>query len=243
MAQQVMNLTSTREDAGSIPASIWCCRELWWRLAAAALTRPLAWEPPYASGAALKKRKTLAGACEEQQCTFMSGMRPACREKPPQTLPGPSSCGDPRSIGQCGDPGSCQFYFKATFRHWEDNQRACGPAQTSVPRLYLVAVGPHSESRTGASWSSGNEHRSEPKMPVAAHPKAKSWFPSPGLSPRQKAAALPEQPCRTWVCDLGFIWKVGVGVLLPSDHVGFLALTFFSATPMACGSYLARDGI
>ena len=48
MAQQVMNLTSTHEDAGSIPASIWCCRELWWRLAAAALTRPLAWEPPYA---------------------------------------------------------------------------------------------------------------------------------------------------------------------------------------------------
>ena len=31
---------------------------LWHRLAAAALIRPLAWEPPYAACAALKKQKT-----------------------------------------------------------------------------------------------------------------------------------------------------------------------------------------
>ena len=31
---------------------------LWCRLAAVALTRPLAWEPPYAVGAALKRQKT-----------------------------------------------------------------------------------------------------------------------------------------------------------------------------------------
>ena len=31
---------------------------LWCRLAAAALIRPLAWEPPYAAGAALKRQKT-----------------------------------------------------------------------------------------------------------------------------------------------------------------------------------------
>ena len=30
---------------------------LWRRLAATALIRPLAWEPPYASGAALKRRQ------------------------------------------------------------------------------------------------------------------------------------------------------------------------------------------
>ena len=34
---------------------IWCCRELWCRPAAAALILPLAWEIPYAAGAALKK--------------------------------------------------------------------------------------------------------------------------------------------------------------------------------------------
>ena len=30
---------------------------LWWRLAAVALIRPLAWEPPYAVGAALENTK------------------------------------------------------------------------------------------------------------------------------------------------------------------------------------------
>ena len=30
---------------------------LWHRLAATALTRPLAWEPPYAASAALKRQK------------------------------------------------------------------------------------------------------------------------------------------------------------------------------------------
>ena len=48
---------------------IWCCRgvdcrhglalvllQLWCRLAAAAPIRPLAWEPPYAKGGALKKQ-------------------------------------------------------------------------------------------------------------------------------------------------------------------------------------------
>ena len=32
------------------------CRELWHRLAATAPVHPLVWEPPYASGAALKKQ-------------------------------------------------------------------------------------------------------------------------------------------------------------------------------------------
>ena len=33
-----------------------CC-ELWYRLAAAALIQSLSWEPPYAMGAALKRKK------------------------------------------------------------------------------------------------------------------------------------------------------------------------------------------
>ena len=66
-----MNLTSIHEDEGSIPglsvevscgvghrhgsdlALLW----LWCRLVATALIPPLAWEPPYATGVALKRQK------------------------------------------------------------------------------------------------------------------------------------------------------------------------------------------
>ena len=36
---------------------IWCCRELWCRLAAVASIGPLAWEPPCAEDVALKRQK------------------------------------------------------------------------------------------------------------------------------------------------------------------------------------------
>ena len=38
---------------GSAPALLW----LWYRLTATAPIQPLAWEPPYAAGVALKKKK------------------------------------------------------------------------------------------------------------------------------------------------------------------------------------------
>ena len=68
-----------------------CCRELclgrrhgldllllwlWRRLAAAALIRPLAWEPPYAAGAALEKdEKTKKEKRKEKNCSYRSSYR------------------------------------------------------------------------------------------------------------------------------------------------------------------------
>ena len=61
MAQWVGNLTSIHEDVSLIPdltqqvknpTLLW----LWYRLAATALIRPLAWELPHATDAALKRK-------------------------------------------------------------------------------------------------------------------------------------------------------------------------------------------
>ena len=61
MAQRVKNPTSIHEDTGSIPGLAPWVKNLvllwlWCRPAAAVLIRPLAWEPPYATGAALKNK-------------------------------------------------------------------------------------------------------------------------------------------------------------------------------------------
>ena len=56
------NPTRNHEVEGSIPGLAQWVKDLvllwlWHRLAAAVLIRPLAWEPPYAVGAALKRQK------------------------------------------------------------------------------------------------------------------------------------------------------------------------------------------
>ena len=73
VVQQLTNPTSIHEDAGGSLASLrglgsWCCAGcrcgldpellwLWRRLEAMALIGPLAWEPPYAKGLALKRKR------------------------------------------------------------------------------------------------------------------------------------------------------------------------------------------
>ena len=62
MAQWLTNLTRNHDVMGPIPGLAQWVQDLvllwlWYRPAAIALIRPLAWEPPYAAGAPYKRQK------------------------------------------------------------------------------------------------------------------------------------------------------------------------------------------
>ena len=62
MAQRLTNLARNHEVSGLIPGLAQWVKDpvllwLWCRPAAVALIRPLAWEPPYTAGVALKRQK------------------------------------------------------------------------------------------------------------------------------------------------------------------------------------------
>ena len=81
----VRNPTSIHDNVGSIPGLAYCGEDpellwLWYRLLAAALIRPIAWELPYARGCSPKKKK------KKKKIQILEGI-PLCPFLPPCSLP------------------------------------------------------------------------------------------------------------------------------------------------------------
>ena len=75
MAQWVKNLTDIHEDVRLLPGLAQGVKDLvllwlWYRLVVTTLIRPLAWESPYAAGAAIKRKTN--GEVEKPEVQLLS---------------------------------------------------------------------------------------------------------------------------------------------------------------------------
>ena len=89
------NLTRNHEVAGSIPDLDQWVRDpawLWRRLAAVALIRPLAWEPPYTESAALKSKNKKQKKQKTQKTLFIWFDYYVCRKCVLESRGGAVSC-------------------------------------------------------------------------------------------------------------------------------------------------------
>ena len=126
---------------------IWPCCELWWRsqkgsdlallwlwcrLAAAAPIQPLAWEPPYAVGAALKKKKKLGGPGVLQVIKGPSLLRSPSHKSLSSFLPQWLFVGNPA--------GGSWRLLQVPVPHWESPPKA--HPISGAPSLNVA--GPHS---------------------------------------------------------------------------------------------------
>ena len=171
MGMRVRSLASLSGLRSRHCCELWCrfryssdpaLLRLWCRLAAAALIRPLAWQPPHASGAALERRRNLCG-CGPGSGPSESTLTVACLVSPgtwslllpPGLRPGAS----PRLSAQTLSlpPTHCSFFiffapslFSLSGRFFASLSPPCPRLQAHLSFLELKA--PMAELLPSKAW-------------------------------------------------------------------------------------------